>query len=247
MKSVGAGRRSIHDLVELSGASAVTIRRDLGELAEQGALARVRGGAEPLPSRGAGYPFELRRTEYPDTKHALARAAAAVVRPGDAVLIDNGTTALAVATELAGRGVTAFALSLHAAAALASQPGNQVIVPGGPINPGDLSFTATGTEQAVRQMRFDHAFISSCAAHPDSGLTVADWGEAHVKRAAMTSARRTVLVATAEKFSRTAAHRFGGLTDIDTLVTTSAAPTSVLAEAQLLDITTITIDPPSTS
>ncbi|WKK70320.1 hypothetical protein Q0F99_10460 [Rathayibacter oskolensis] len=142
-----------------------------------------------------------------------------MIAPGDSVLIDNGTTALAVAEELSGLGITAMALSLHAAAALARTPGNEVIVPGGPVGHDDLAFTGAGAAEAIRAMRFDIAILGACAADPETGLTVASWGDAQVKRAAIESSRRVLLVATPEKFTRTAAHRFGSFRDLDTIVT----------------------------
>jgi len=244
IQAVSSGTRTVADLVTLTGASAITVRRDLAELAAEGTLRRVRGGAAPAAPRGAGFPFDLRRDEHTAAKAALARAVAALVRPGDAVLVDNGTTALAVAHELAGVGITALALSLHAAAALAGKPGNQVIVPGGPINPDGLSFTAAGTADVIRSMRFDLAILGSCAAHPDTGLTVADWGDALAKRAALQAARRTVLVATVDKFGRTAAHRFATIADLDTIVTTADVPAAVLHDAALAGVAVITVEDP---
>lgn len=231
IRVVNASPRSIGDLAELAGTSTVTIRRDLADLAEHGSIRRTRGGAEPAARRGVEYPFGLRQTEHPETKLALARAAAARIRSGDSVLIDNGTTALAVAHELAGRGITALALSLHAAAALARVPGNQVVVPGGTVGSDDLSFTGAGVAEAVSAMRFDVAIIGACAAGPESGLTVASWNDAHVKRAVLGAAQRSILVATADKFTRTAAHRFGTMQDLDTLVTTRDASAAAIAEA----------------
>jgi DeoR/GlpR family transcriptional regulator of sugar metabolism len=242
--AVETGPKTVENLAALTGASAITVRRDLAELSECGILQRIRGGAAPLPSRGAQYPFALRQTEHAGVKQALAEAAATLVKPGDAVLIDNGTTALAVASQLAGLGITALALSLHAAAALASKPGNQVIVPGGPISYDDLSFAADSAEQSIRQMRFDYAFIGSCAAQPDSGLTVADWSEAQTKKTILTSTLHPVLVATADKFERTAAHRFASLGDMDTLITTADTPSSALAEARICGLTLITVTVP---
>ena len=241
---MSSGTRTVEDIVRLTGASAITVRRDLAELAEEGVLRRVRGGAAPAVARGAGYPFDLRRDEHTATKAALARAAAALVRPGDAVLVDNGTTALAVAHELAGVGITALALSLHAAAALAARPGNQVIVPGGPVDPDGLSFTGPGAAEAIGAMRFDMAILGSCAAHPDTGLTVAGWGDAQAKRAVLAATRRAVLVATADKFGRTAAHRFARISDLDTIATTTDAPAAVLQEARPAGVSVLTIDDP---
>ena len=163
------------------------------------------------------------------------------VRGGQSVLIDNGTTTLAVARELAGAGVTALALSLHAAASLASRPGNEVIVPGGTIAGDDLSFTGIGAVETIRAMRFDIAFIGACSADPAHGLTVATWPDAQIKRAALESSARTVLVTTAAKFSRTSAHRFGSYGDLDTIITTADAPVSAIYEARQAGVEVITV------
>ncbi|MFJ2618826.1 DeoR/GlpR family DNA-binding transcription regulator [Glutamicibacter sp. NPDC087344] len=232
IRIVDAGARSVGDLVELTGSSAITIRRDLMELAEQGALRRVRGGAAPAVARGSEYPFDLRQAESTETKRALAQLAAAQITAGDCVVIDSGTTALAVAHELAGTGITAMALSLRAAAALNRTPGNEVIVPGGTIGYDDLSFTGASVADAVTAMRFDTAIIGACAADPENGLTVAQWNDAHMKRAILKASRRIILVATADKFTRTAAHRFGELSDVDMIITTADAPPAVLYEAR---------------
>ncbi|WP_158437847.1 DeoR/GlpR family DNA-binding transcription regulator [Naasia lichenicola] len=232
IRAVDSGRRTIDELATLTGVSPISIRRDLTELSEQGAIRRVRGGAAPAASRGAEYPFELRRGEDSDTKRALAQVAASLIKPGDAVVIDNGTTALAVARQITGIGITAMALSLHAAAAMAAQHGNQVIVPGGTVDHDDLAFTSAGAAEAVGAMHFDFAIIGACAADPDTGLTVAGWGDAQVKRAVLKASRRVILVATADKFTRTAAHRFGTIHDLDTIVTTEDAPTAMIYDAR---------------
>ncbi len=241
IRAVETGPRRIADLTELTGASAVTVRRDLADLAERGVVVRTRGGAAPASLRGADFPFGVRRAEHSDIKHALASFAAGLVRPGQSVLIDNGTTALAVAEQVSGYGVTALALSLHAAAALARRPGNEVTVPGGVVAAEDLSFTGIDAERAVRNMRFDIAFLGACAADPAHGLTVARYDDARVKRAVLGSATRRVLVATPEKFTRTAAHRFGTFSDIDTVVTSDGVSTVLLHELRGLGVEIVTV------
>jgi DeoR/GlpR family transcriptional regulator of sugar metabolism len=243
IRAVDSGNRSVSDLVSLTGASAISIRRDLAELAEQGALKRVRGGAAPLTRRGEEYPFMIRRGADADEKALLGRTAAGLISPGDCVLIDNGTTALAVAEELAGLGITVLALSLHAAAALARIPGNEVVVPGGVVGHDDLAFIGQGAADAVRAMRFDIAILGACAADPATGLTVAGWGDAQVKRAAIEAARRVILVATPDKFARTAAHRFGALRDLDTIVTTPDIPATVTHEAREAGVAMVLTQP----
>ena len=90
IETVSSGPRSIDALAELTGASSVSIRRDLVELADQGAIRRIRGGAAPMPHRGADYPFALRQASDIDLKRALAKAAAELIEPGESVFIDNG-------------------------------------------------------------------------------------------------------------------------------------------------------------
>lgn len=243
VKSVGSGRRMIRELSELTGASAVTIRRDIAELAEIGAIRRVRGGAEPAALRGAAYPFALRQISNPEAKQALARAAADLVKPGMSILLDNGTTALAIAHAISGTGVTALALSLHSAAALAAHPDDSVVVPGGPVGQDDLAFLSGAAVAVIHDMRFDIAFIGACAADPATGLTVDNWDEAQVKRAVIRSARRVVFVTTPDKFERTAAHRFGMITDLDTVITTSEVPAAIttVLSADGVDVITVPI------
>lgn len=242
IRAVDSGPRSVSELVTLTGASAVSIRRDLGELSDQGAVTRVRGGAAPVISRGAEYPFTIRRGADTVAKTLLARAVAGMITPGDSVLIDNGTTALAVAEELSGLGITVMALSLHAAAALARTPGNEVVVPGGVVSHDGLAFTGPGAAEAVRAMRFDIVVLGACAADPENGLTVAGWGDSQVKRAAIESTRSVVLVATPDKFSRTAAHRFGSFRDLDTIVTTQGSPFAVKNEVNELGLVLVEIN-----
>lgn len=241
IRAVDSGPRRNVELAELTGASMITIRRDLAELAERGALERTRGGARAASARGTGFPFALRESEEFAGKAALAQVGRTMARAGQSVLIDNGTTTLAVARELAGLGVTALALSLHAAAALASRPGNEVIVPGGTIEHDDLSFTGIGAVETIRAMRFDVAFIGACSADPAHGLTVASWPDAQIKRAALASSARRVLLATAAKFSRTSVHRFGSYQDLDTIITTSDAPAAATYAAREAGVEVITV------
>ena len=122
---------TVEALCRLTGASPITIRRDLAELAEHGSVRRVRGGVTRADARGTLMPFATRFEADRDRKDALAAVAATLVEDGESVILDNGTTCYAVARRLVGRPLTALALSLHSAAALATRPGVRTIVPGG--------------------------------------------------------------------------------------------------------------------
>ena len=227
------------------GASAITIRRDLAELAGQGTLRRVRGGAARADARGALMPFSVRFEADRTRKDALGAAAAALVADGESLFLDNGTTCYAVARHLAGRPVTALALSLHSAAALATRPGARVVVPGGPVENDTLAFTSHAAVDAVRDTRADVAVIGTCSAQPGTGLTSTSYEDAQVKRACLAAAVRRVLVTTADKLTRTSTFRFGTPGDLTHLVTTSDAPPDLLASFRAEGVEVHLVDVPA--
>ncbi|GAA2436359.1 hypothetical protein GCM10010273_11740 [Streptomyces lavendulocolor] len=125
-------------------------------------------------------------------------------------------------------------LSLHAANALTGAPSVRLLLPGGEPRPGELALTGPLTEASLAAVRFDTAVIGCCGLTADDGLTAYDLADAAVKRAAMASARRTVAVAEAAKFSRTALAFVAPPTALHAVVTDATAPaaaTDALAAA----------------
>lgn len=92
-----SGRTTVQELAELTGASEMTIRRDLDTLAAQGVLERVRGGARTLLLRGDEPPFALRAHEAVDAKRRIAAEVSSLIADGETVLLDSGTTCLELA------------------------------------------------------------------------------------------------------------------------------------------------------
>ncbi|MEV0523343.1 DeoR/GlpR family DNA-binding transcription regulator [Streptomyces sp. NPDC050439] len=199
-----AGRMGVADLAELTGASEMTIRRDLESLADQGVLERFRGGARSLLLRGEEPPFALRAQEGLEAKRRIAAEVAGLIADGESVVLDSGTTCLEVARALEGRRLTVLPLSLHAVNALTGAPRLTLLVPGGRPRPGELALTGPLAEASLAALRFDTAVIGCCGLNATHGLTAYDLDDAAVKRAAIASARRVIAVADAPKLSRTA-------------------------------------------
>lgn len=219
------GRVEVTDLSAVLATSEVTVRRDLDELGEAGVLRRVRGGAVNLLMRGQELPFALREVEATEAKAAIAARAAALVGDGEAVLLDGGTTTLALARHLAGRRLTVMALSLHHAGVLAGGgPDTALMLPGGTARPGELVLSGPLTESAIAGLRFDTAVLGGCGITGSGDLTTHDVADAAVMRAAARASRRTVLLADAGKFARTAMVVVAPVTDLDVVVTDSRAP-----------------------
>ncbi|MEU8363611.1 DeoR/GlpR family DNA-binding transcription regulator [Nonomuraea sp. NPDC048882] len=215
---------SVSELAAEHGVSEMTIRRDLDELAQQGVVRRVRGGALSLLLRGEEPPFGVREREAVEAKRRIGQAAAELVADGEAVILDGGTTALEVARALAGRRVTVLPLALQAVSLLAGAPRVRVVLPGGEVRKGELNVTGPLTESSIRALRFDTAVIGCCGLSAEHGLTAHDLPEVAVKQAAIASARRVVVVCDSGKFARTAFGAVCPIGRLDVVVTDPGIP-----------------------
>ena len=191
---------SVNALSRLTDVSGVTIRRDLAELAHEGLVTRVHGGALRAPR---------------------PRATAALVDDGESVIIDNGTTCEMVAENLVGRDIRTLCLSLSAAATLASTPGPVVTVPGGIVETDTLAMLTTTAVDAVRRFRADVAILGACAVSAQSGLTCTEDHDAVLKAAIIGSSSRCLMPAPPRKLTRSSTYGFGELSNLDTLLTTT--------------------------
>ncbi|WP_030716312.1 DeoR/GlpR family DNA-binding transcription regulator [Streptomyces sp. NRRL F-2580] len=218
------GRSSVTELAQLTGASEMTIRRDLEILAAQGVLERYRGGARSLLLRGEEPPFALRAQEGLETKQRIAAEAAALIADGESVVLDSGTTCLEVARLLVNRRLTVMPLSLQAANALVDAPQLTLLLPGGQPRPGELSLTGPLTEASLAALRFDTAIVGCCGLTAEDGLTAYDLADATVKRAAIASSRRIIAVAEGAKLSRTALAHVTPASGLHAVITDDNAP-----------------------
>ncbi|MFG2512446.1 DeoR/GlpR family DNA-binding transcription regulator [Streptomyces sp. NPDC048584] len=224
------GTATVTELTGLTGASEMTIRRDLDHLAAQGVLERFRGGARTLLLRGDEPPFALRAHEGVDVKRRIAARVASLVADGETVLLDSGTTCLEVARLLHGRPVTVMPLSLQAIAVLGDAPEpTSLLVPGGRPRAGEGALIGPLTLASLSALRFDTAVLGCCGLTAADGMTAYDLDEASVKKAVIASARRVIVAADGTKLGRTAHAYVGPSSLVDVLVTDSGAPSDEIA------------------
>ncbi len=189
------GAVSITSLSEKLDTSAVTIRRDLDQLAEEGRLIRTHGGAVLASSaRESSYAEKLEQALAEKT--AIARAAAAQVRNGDVVALGPGTTTELLAKELVTRsGLRVVTNSLLVAEAMVSSPDNEVIVVGGLLRHSIRAFVGGGTVSQLLKLRADTVFLSGNGLAADFGLSTPAFPVADTDRAMAAGAGRvTALV-----------------------------------------------------
>ncbi|MFD8911430.1 DeoR/GlpR family DNA-binding transcription regulator [Streptomyces sp. NPDC059575] len=220
-----SGGATVQELAALTGASEMTIRRDLDTLAAQGVLERVRGGARTLLLRGEEPPFALRAHEAVDTKRRIAAGISALIADGESVLLDSGTTCLEVARLLRERPVTVMPLSLQAIHLLGETPGPATLmVPGGRPRAAEGALTGPLTLASLAALRFDTAVIGCCGLTAADGLTAYDLDDAAVKKAAIASSRRVIVAADGSKLGHTAYAHVAPAALLQTLVTDTTAP-----------------------
>ena len=225
-----SGSATVPELAGLTGASEMTIRRDLDALAGQGALERVRGGARTLLRRGEEPPFALRTHEAADAKRRIASEVSRLIADGETVLLDSGTTCLEVARLLCGRQVTVMPLSLQAIHVLGDAPAQTTLmVPGGRPRAGEGALTGPLALASLAALRFDTAVIGCCGLSAIDGMTAYDLDDAAVKKAIIASTRRIIAAADGSKLGRTAHAYVGASTLVHTLVTDTTASTDDVA------------------
>ena len=227
-----SGAADVTSLSRKFAASDMTIRRDLAELEADGLVRRVHGGAV---TRDARVPFRQRVVTLGAEKAAIARRAAALVEDGDSVFVDMGTTAFAVAQELAERkGLFAVTYSISAARELGRTGENTVVLAGGIVH-GDFEESTVVGEVAcetIRRFKVDKAIFGAGGITPQRGISFFDMAEVQVRTAVLAAAGTAIVVADHTKFGRDDRVTFVPLERIDVIVTDAAPPKPFAAQAR---------------
>lgn len=234
------GRVRVADLASRMQVSEMTIRRDLEELEARGALTRVHGGAVSNVSRSFEPGFAARSMQNVAAKQRIGAAAAALVRDGETVIIDAGTTTLHLVRNMRrDLRIRALALSLFIADELADMPNVTLMIPGGQVRRYERSFVGPATTAMLEQLTFDTTFVTVGGVDAKAGVTEYEFDDAQTKKAALASARRKIVVADSTKLAAVAFVRLCQASDIDILVTDSAAPADSVDALRLADIDVI--------
>ncbi len=220
--------------VEL-GISEDSIRRDLRDLAAEGLCQRVYGGA--LPASPAVVDYATRKSVEPDGKRAVAARAAALVRPGGAVILDGGTTALAVARTLPRElECTVITNSPTIASALLQHPSAEVFLLGGRIFKHSAVACGAAAVEAAQNVSADLCFLGVTGVHPEAGLTTGDAEDAAMKRALAARAAETYILASSEKIGTASPYRVLPWDQISGVITDAAPSGEVIRQLAALEV-----------
>lgn len=217
------GRIVARDAAAALGLSEDTIRRDLRDLAAEGRLLRVHGGALPLSPTHR--PLADRRSLAPAEKRRLAAHAATLIRPGQTVILDGGTTHAELVRQLpADLRATIVTHSPVIAAALEPFDGVEVILIGGRLFRHSMVATGALAAEGFARIRADICFLGVTGVHPEAGLTTGDHEEAAIKSLMLAQSGETIVLATSDKIGATSPFRIATLGAATTLILPLGAP-----------------------
>jgi DeoR/GlpR family transcriptional regulator of sugar metabolism len=200
-----------------------TVRRHLRDLANAGHCKRVYGGA--LLASPAGEAASTRMREAVDRKASLAAVAASIVRPKQVILLDAGSTNVAIAQALPDNAdLTVVTNSPEACMRMLERPGFDVILIGGRLSARAAGAMGATALLQVQQIRADLCFLGACALDPDEGVAAFDAEEAELKRAMVSASGLVAIAMTSEKLMTAAPFVVAPASAVDYLIVESDVP-----------------------
>src|SRR5690349_23328958 len=234
----------VSELSQAFAVSEVTVRSDLTALAEQGLVARVRGGVRALQQGQSEVGFDLRLRLEVERKRAIARAAAALVGEGEAVALDASTTAYYLALELRGkRELVVVTNGLLVATALADAPGITVLVTGGTLRLSAMSLVGDLGTDVLRTTRINKGFLGARGLSLERGLMDLNPDEVRIKHEMADACEQVYGIFDGTKWHRSALLAFVGADELAGIVTDSGAPTQEVDAWRAAGVDVITADP----
>jgi DeoR family fructose operon transcriptional repressor len=225
------GEQSIHRLTETLGVNAMTIRRDLASLASQGRLLRTHGGAMPVNRVAFEFEFLNRMRQNEPAKQAIGAAAAKLVRDDCTVMLDSGTTTLALAGNLKTRkGISVITTSLPIASTLQYSDEIQVLILGGFLQRNAPDLGGALTESNLENLHADMAFLGAEGIDERGGIYSASLDVARLLSKMAAAAQQVYIVADHSKLGRTALTRYGNLCHWNGIITDSGADAGFVAK-----------------
>src|ERR1700761_3821880 len=226
------GTASIAEVAAKFSVSEMTVRRVIQRLADSGLVIRTPGGAMLAPSGSVERSFFERSSANAGAKDAISREAAALVQPGETIVLDSGTTTRYIARHLAAkRGVTVVTTSLAVVEELAGSPSVEVRLTGGLYRRSSHDLTGNAVVDSLAGMHADKTFFGAAALSFNKGVMNFD---AEMPRAFLRAGRERILVIDSSKIGTEAVYRLCAVEKCDVVITDKGVRASDLARLRKL-------------
>ncbi|WP_078544527.1 DeoR/GlpR family DNA-binding transcription regulator [Litchfieldia alkalitelluris] len=209
----------VSELSKLLEVTEKTVRGDLELLENRGILKRIHGGAVLVEDEGRILPIAERQSGHGDVKLAIARAAVELIKPNDTILMDGGSTTIALAELLGDFPITVITNDLKIANILLHKNNVQLMVLGGTRIDSSSSLMGAQATEMLKRMRVNRLYIGTTGVSIEHGLTVFNSIHADWKKQIIASANHITLLADSTKFEKVALIQFASINEIDEIVT----------------------------
>ncbi|MFC7679011.1 DeoR/GlpR family DNA-binding transcription regulator [Paenibacillus sp. GCM10028914] len=231
------GKVQVHALANIFNVSTETIRRDLDRLEKEGRLRKVYGGAVQTRSEWIEPTFLKRSEMYRSEKQAIGKLAASLVKEGETVILDNGTTTLEIMRHLKDRAdVTVITNSVPILACALEEFKGRIIFAGGEVNINYQAATGAIAHQMLDQFKVNKAFISAGGISLSEGITEYNLDEALLSRKMMLRTEEAILVADHSKFGVTTFAQIAPIEQISMIITDSGCTEEWVEALNKLDV-----------
>ncbi len=219
------GTLNVGELADRFGVSLVTIRKDLDELGAEGLLERTFGGAVFTHRSRFNRSFLQRALEHRQEKLAIAAAALEYIKDGDTIILDAGTTTLALAQLLKEQVKSAFVITCSVPSALElASAGYDILLLGGMVRNKSLALLGRETLRIIERYRADKAFLGSTGFTAEMGHSTPNPDDAQIKEALIRAADETYVLVDSSKYGHSCLTSFAQLRDVHLTITDSGLP-----------------------
>ncbi len=209
---------SVNEFAQRLDVSEVTVRKDLAQLEDMGCLIRTRGGAQMAEDTRILKTVELRHEERVEQKRRIARKARALVREGETVYLDAGSTCLFLARELSGISLRVVTNSIDVMVVLSAFPEINLISLGGSYRREAGSFIGPMTLEALKMLHVETCFLGTTGFSARGVFSSQNLVEAQLKQKVLEVSERRIVLADSSKYGREAFSIFARAGDVDLLV-----------------------------
>lgn len=220
------GSQKVEFLSQHFGVSTVTIRSDLNFLEQQGYITRSHGYAVLNSRLIAELSISDKRNNYPELKQRIGKLAASLLKEGERVILDSGTTSKAIVSYLGDLNLTVLTNGLDIAMELVSCPNVEVRMTGGVLRKNAMSFSGVMADNNLHYYRFDKVFLGVDGFDLQKGITTFNEQEAQLNRLMCNAADQVIVVTDSSKFGQYSNFVICAANQIDVLVTDNKLPLS---------------------
>ncbi|MFQ6065734.1 MAG: DeoR/GlpR family DNA-binding transcription regulator [bacterium] len=236
------GSVRVSELSKIFKVSGVTIRRDLEKLEQEEVIKRTHGGAVVLGTDDLMRNLAFRDQAHVEEKRRIGKAAARLVKDGNTIILDGGTTTTEIARNLDNaKNLTVVTNAVNIPLALRNNSEITIIMTGGTLKAPSFSLTGRAAAESINHLNVDKTFLSVQGISLEKGLTNTSVSDLYLKRSIIAAAKEVILVADSSKFGRIEFCTVAPITAVHKIITDNEISPHLTRELETIGIEVIVV------